>query len=225
MAKLPPDNLISALPADLSAGLFSRARSVHLKAGKILFAAGDPGNGCYRIDAGLLKVSALWRAAGERILAILGPGSIVGELSEIDEAPRSATVTAIKDSELTFVSRRDFYIFADDHPELYKHLMILLARRLRDADSMVAASSFLSPKGRVARAILSLADAFGHDVGGGRIVLRQKLSQTDLAAMSGIARENVSRVLSEWRRATVISRMAGYYCLENPAVLRREAKL
>jgi CRP/FNR family transcriptional regulator, cyclic AMP receptor protein len=129
MAKLATENLISALPADLSAGLFSRARPVRLTAGQMLFAAGDMGNGCYRIDAGLLKVSAMWRAAGERILAILGPGSIVGELSEIDEAPRSATVTAIRDSELSFVSRRDFYAFADEHPQLYKHLMVLLARR------------------------------------------------------------------------------------------------
>jgi CRP/FNR family cyclic AMP-dependent transcriptional regulator len=225
MAKLATENLISALPADLSAGLFSRARPVRLTAGQMLFAAGDMGNGCYRIDVGLLKVSAMWRSAGERILAILGPGSIVGELSEIDEAPRSATVTAIRDSELSFVSRRDFYAFADEHPQLYKHLMVLLARRLRDADRLVAASSFLSPKGRVARAMMSLAEAFGHDVGDGRIMLRQKLSQSDLAAMSGIARESVSRVLSEWRREKVVSRIAGYYCLENTGLLKRETRL
>jgi len=191
----------------------------------MLFAAGDPGNGCYRIDAGLLKVSAISATAGERILAILGPGSIVGELSEIDEAPRSATVAALRDSELSFVSRADFYIFADEHPHLYENLMILLARRLHEADNMVAATSFLSPKGRVACALLSLAEAFGHEVGTGRIMIQQKLNQSDLAAMSGIARENVNRILSEWRRKTVVSRMAGYYFLENTESLRHEAKL
>lgn len=224
MPKLPPENLIAALPPDLSVDLFSQGRSVRLKAGQMLFAAGDVGNGCYRIDSGLLKVSAIGRSAGERILAILGPGSIVGELAEIDGSPRSATVTALRDSGLSFVSRQDFYGFADEHPQLYKHLMILLAHRLRDADSMVAAS-VLSPKGRVARAMLSLAEAFGHDVGDSRIMLQQKLNQSDLAAMSGIARENVSRILSEWRREKVVSRIEGYYCLDNTGLLKREGKL
>ena len=47
--------------------------------------------------------------------------------------------------------------------------------------------------GRVARALLSLAEAFGRDIGQGRILIRQKVSQSDLGAMAGIARENVSR--------------------------------
>ena len=51
--------------------------------------------------------------------------------------------------------------------------MILLARRLRDTNGALAATSFLSLKGRVARALLSLAEAFGQDVGGGRILVRQ----------------------------------------------------
>jgi CRP-like cAMP-binding protein len=77
-------------------------------------------------------------------------------------------------------------------------------------------------KGRVARALLSLADAFGRDLDQGRILIRQKVSQSDLAAMAGIARENVSRVLHDWASRSVVSRLAGYYCLENVAALKRE---
>ena len=80
-------------------------------------------------------------------------------------------------------------------------------------------------KGRVARALLSLAEAFGRDVGQGRVVLSQKVSQSDLAAMAGIARENVSRVLNDWVKRSLISRLAGYYCLEKPAALREEAEV
>ena len=65
--------------------------------------------------------------------------------------------------------------------------MKLLARRLRDTNNALAASSFLSVKGRVARALLSLAEAFGKDVGNAHIVIRQKVNQSDLAAMAGIA--------------------------------------
>jgi len=100
----------------------------------------------------------------------------------------------------------------------------LLARRLRDTNEALVATNFLSVKGRVACALLSLAEAFGHDVGQGRILIRQKVSQSDLAAMAGIARENVSRVLNDWTDRSLVSRLAGYYCLENKAALNREAE-
>ena len=77
---------------------------------------------------------------------------------------------------------------------------------------------------RVARALLSLAEAFGRDIGQGRILIRQKVSQSDLAAMAGIARENVSRVLHDGANRSLVSRLAGYYCLENKAALSREAE-
>jgi CRP-like cAMP-binding protein len=89
-------------------------------------------------------------------------------------------------------------------------------------DDALTATSFLPLKGRAARALLSLADAFGKDVGGGRIVIRHKVSQSDLAAMAGIARENFSRILQDWMRRKIVSRLAGYYCLEKRAELVRE---
>jgi len=100
----------------------------------------------------------------------------------------------------------------------------LLARRLRYTNDIVAASSFLSLKGRVARALLSLAEEFGRDVGQGRIVIQQKISQSDLAAMAGVARENVSRVLHDWAERSLVSRLAGYYCLEDKAAFKRETE-
>jgi CRP-like cAMP-binding protein len=198
---------------------------VKLKADETLFVAGDPGDSCYRVDAGLLKVSVVSPAGSERILAIMGPGAVIGELSMIDGRPRSASVTAIRDSELSSISRAAFDAYACAHPEVYWHVMRVLARRLRETNSTVAASTFLSLKGRVARALLSLAEAFGHDVGAGRIVIRQKVNQADIAAMAGIARENVSRILNEWKRDGIVSRFAGYYCLEKRGPLDRAAEL
>src|SRR5882724_10538708 len=216
MAKPSPrsESLLAALPAEWSQSLFAKARPVSLKADQTLFMVGDEGDGCYRVEEGLLKASIAAPAGGERILAILGPGSIVGELSMIDGTPRSASVSALRDSKLSFISRAAFEAFGQTNPEIYRHVMILLARRLRDTNGALAATSFLSVKGRVARALLSLAEAFGHDVGGGRILVRQKLTQSDLAAMAGIARENVSRILKDWTTRALVSRLAGYYCLE-----------
>jgi CRP/FNR family cyclic AMP-dependent transcriptional regulator len=227
MAKplLPRNNVFAALPAELSRGLFAKARSSTLAAGQMLFLAGDEGDGCYRVEEGLLKASIVVPGGGERILAVLGPGSIVGELSMIDGAPRSASVSALRDSKLSFVSRVAFDEFGRSEPQLHRHVMVLLARRLRDTNDALTATSFLSVKGRVARALLSLAEAFGQDVPGGRILVRQKVTQSDLAAMAGIARENVSRVLKDWTDRALVSRLAGYYCLDNRAAIEREADL
>ena len=215
-------NLLSDLPGRLAAPLLAGATARNLAAEEVLFMAGDPGDGLYRVDEGLLKVSIASASGAERILAILGPGSIVGDLAIIDGLPRSATVTALRDCKLRFLSRAAFEKFAAAEPAIYKYLLNVMAARLRDTDAIVAAGSFLPLKGRVARALLDLAHAFGNDVGSGRIVIRQKLSQTDLASMAGIARENVSRIMNEWIRAKVVTRLSGYYCLEDPKKLQRE---
>jgi len=217
--------VLSALPAEMSSRLFSKARVVSLGIDETLFLTGDAGDGCYRVDEGLLKASMLSPTGGERILSIFGPGAMIGELSMIDSGPRSATVTALRAAKLQFVSRSAFDSFGASNPDVYKHLVTLLAGRLRDTNGALIATSFLSVKGRVARALLNLAEAFGHDVGDGRILVRQKVTQSDLAAMAGIARENVSRVLQDWMKRKVVSRLAGYYCLENKALMQREADI
>jgi CRP/FNR family transcriptional regulator, cyclic AMP receptor protein len=220
----PSESLLAALPTELSQSLFAKARPLLVKADQTLFVAGDEGDGCYRVEEGLLKASIAAPAGGERILAILGPGSVVGELSMIDGGPRSASVTALRDSKLSFVGRTAFEAFGQVRPDLYRHLATLLARRLRDTDEALVATNFLSVKGRVGRALLNIAEAFGHDVGQGRIVIRQKVSQSDLAAMAGVARENVSRVLNDWTSRSLVTRLTGYYCLENRSALRRESE-
>jgi CRP/FNR family transcriptional regulator, cyclic AMP receptor protein len=225
---LKPENihLLSDLPGRLSIELFASATLVRLAAGNTLFLAGDSDDDCYRIEGGLLKVTMVSHSGDERILAFVGRGDIVGELSIIDGLPRSASVVAVRDATLSCLSRTAFETFAEKHPELYKSLVGLLAKRLRETNTVVAAGSFLSLKGRVARTMLELAEHFGQEVGSGRIEIRQKISQNDLAAMAGVARENVTRILNDWQREKLVTCMSrGYYCLENKAQLEHKVKL
>ena len=177
------------------------------------------------MNEGLLKVSIASPSGDERILAILGSGSIVGDMAMVDGRPRSASVSALRDCKLSFVSRAAFEAFATKQPEIYRYLLALLAERLRRTDQLVAAGSFLPLKGRVAGVLLDLAKAFGKEVDGGRIVIQQKINQSDVAAMAGIARENVSRILNEWMRLKLISRLSGYYCLESVSKLEKQVTL
>jgi CRP/FNR family cyclic AMP-dependent transcriptional regulator len=217
--------LFSALPPELSGLLFANAKPIHLSANQVLFIADDPGDGCYRIEKGLLKVSMVSPSGIERILAILGPGAIVGELAVLDELPRSASVVALRDSDLLFVSKTQFDECANKHPKLYPHLLMLLASRLRDANDIIAAESFLPMQGRVALTLIELAEHFGENVGEDRIMIRQKFGQPDLAAMAGIARENLNRILADWKCRKLVTRISGYYCIESKSRLVREVQL
>jgi len=217
--------LLWGLPEHLSRDLFKGAISVRLSMDQILFHAGDAGDGCYRVDDGLLKVNMLSLSGNERILCFLGPSAVVGELSMIDGLSRSASVVAVRPTMLSFLSRAAFKAFAKKHPELYEYLVMLLAGRLRETDAVIAAGSFLPNEGRLACTLLELAGDFGQDVGDGRTVIRQKIGQSDLAAMTGIARESASRIINDWQRCNMITRLSGYYCIENKDQLQREAEL
>ena len=206
------------MPTRLSNELFAGAEVVRVPAGQVLFRAGDPADGCYRVEGGLLKVTMFSHSGTERILAFHGSGAIVGELAIIDGLPRTTSAVAVRDAALSFLSRVAFEAFAEKHhPEFCQSLFRLLTKRVRDRDKMVAATSFLM-------ALLELADHFGQDVGRGRIVIRQKIRQRDIAAMAGTARENVTRILNDWQRRKLVSRPSGYYCVEDKALLEHQVK-
>jgi CRP/FNR family transcriptional regulator, cyclic AMP receptor protein len=215
-------NILARLPDRLSSHLFARATRYWLAAGETLFRAGEDGDGCYLLDKGVLKVSVASPQGDERILAIIRPDSIVGELAIIDGQPRSASVIAVRDCELSFISRAAFKEYTQQHPEIYRYLVDVLASRLRETNDSMAAASFLPVKARVARTLLELAKYLGQDAGSGRILIRHKINQGDLAAMAGVARENVSRVLSKWKRQKIVTRWSFYYTINNIATLERE---
>lgn len=177
-----------------------------------MFERGDAGDGCYWLRRGVLAVCVASATGERRILAILGPGAIVGELAMIDGLPRSASIQAIRDCELSFFSRAAFTEMLQRSPELYVDIVTTLAARLRQSDEDLAASSFLSVRARVARALLQFARQLGEEAGPGRILIRHNITQSDLAAMAGVARESVSRTLREWQRQKIVekSSRAGY---------------
>lgn len=220
----PPrtSTLLTELPERLLSELFQDAVRHNLREGEALFRAGDAGNGCYRIETGLVKIVVASQHGEERIISLLGPDAIVGELAIIDGGPRSASVIAIADCALCFVSLAKFQSYSTAHPELTTYLVKILARRLRETDDALAAATFLSVKARLARALLNIATYVGKKTGDGQIVLRLKVSQGDLAAMAGVARENVSRTLSDWRKRNIVTRSSSYYCINDPTALARE---
>jgi CRP/FNR family cyclic AMP-dependent transcriptional regulator len=206
--------ILHGLPSALSAQLFCRAARRHLQDGGALFVAGDPGGGCYRLEQGVLKVVITSPWGQERILSLLGPGEIVGELSMIDGLPRSSSIFAVRDCTLSFISREQFVECTKQHPEIYRYLTNVLAARLRETNAEVAADSFLTVKERLARTLLELGELLGEADEAGRVVIRHQIKLNDLAALAGVARENASRVMGDWKRRQVVTQAEGYYRLD-----------
>jgi CRP/FNR family transcriptional regulator, cyclic AMP receptor protein len=212
----------SGLPNEIASELFANATYHRLEAGDTLFQAGDTGDGCYRLDTGLLKVSLMSPQVRERIVAILTPGAVVGDLAVIDGLPRSASVVALANCELRFLSGVAFEQLAREHPEIHQYLVKLLAARLRQADDTIAALAFLPLKARVAHALLSLAENLGEQSESGGILIPRIINQGDIAAMAGVARENASRILSEWERQKLVTKSSGSYRIDDRAKLKGE---
>jgi CRP/FNR family transcriptional regulator, cyclic AMP receptor protein len=193
-----------------------------LRAGETLFKAGDEGTGFYRLERGALKVILTSPHGEQRIVALLTPGAIVGDLSMIDGLPRSASVLAVSAVELSFISRTAFINCANRHPEIYYYLTNLLANRLRETDETIAALAFLTVKGRVARALLEIARVLGKDSGSEAILIEQMISQRELASMAGVARENVNRVLAGWKRQKLVTTSHQNLLIHDISRLERE---
>jgi CRP-like cAMP-binding protein len=218
-------NLLKCLPEGLTSRLVENGVRGQAKADSVLFSAGEAGNGLYIIEAGLLKVVMESTGGEERVISLLGPGEIIGELAMIDGLPRSALVVVLGDCSYRFISKESFQKFTASYPEFYRELARVLSMRLREADQALAAATFLSGKGRLARALLDIARYVGKPSGSGGVTLKYKISNSDLAAMAGMARENVSRVLGEWRDRKLVSQSSHYHCIHDITALEREMEL
>jgi len=212
----------SGLPDEMASKLFAGSTLHRLKAGDALFHAGDKGDGCYRLDIGLLKVSLISPQVRECIISMITPGAVVGDLAVIDGLPRSASVHALTSCELRFLSRAAFERVAQQHPEIHQYLVKLLAARLRQADDIIASFAFLPVKARVAQALLALAETLGKETDSGGVLIPRIIKQGDIAAMAGVARENASRILSEWARKKLVTKSSGSYWIDDKAKLKGE---
>ena len=114
------------------AGIEAETELVHLSKGAILFAQGDPGDGVYVLIRGRLRVTTTDLGGAEIVLAILEPGTCVGEMAMLTGQPRTATVCALDDAELLRLSKAGFDWLALRHPEAMAEIVRSAVPRWRD---------------------------------------------------------------------------------------------
>ena len=182
-----------------------------LKRGESLFHEGDAGNRLYLITEGKVKLSHTSPDGRENLIAVLGPGEIIGELSLFDLQPRSSTVTAIAPTKLLTLAHEEMRKYIEDHPRLAILMLRQLALRLRNTNNQMADLVFSDVPGRVAKALLDLAEKFGERTPEG-IYVAHDLTQEELAHLVGASRETVNKSLADFTSR-------GWIRLEGLAVL------
>ena len=136
--------LFARLPHEVGARLASAAGSESLPAGDVLFREGEAGDCLYVVTSGRLEVSV----DGECVRT-LSRGDVVGELAMLTTRPRTATVRAVRDSELAVIGRKAFQELLAGHPEVLVEVVELLIERLPQAGRTGAATSHTSRRGVV----------------------------------------------------------------------------
>jgi CRP-like cAMP-binding protein len=187
--------LLGQIPAEELQRFAEVTRDKQYPKGSVILFEDDPGDSLYIVREGRVKVVLVGEDGREVILGVLGVGEHFGELSLIDDQPRSAHVIAMEDSLLLVLRRDDFRRRVEATPAVAWALLSELSRRLRRADGKIGGLVLLDVPGRIARLLLDFAEEAGSDT------IDKPLTHQTIAQMIGASRETVSRAMREFQDA------------------------
>lgn len=183
---------------DLESLISVATRRKYPKEGVIFF-ENDLGDALFMILSGRVKVTILSDDGREIILAMLSDGDFFGEMSLLDNEPRSATAIAMQETEMVVLHQRDFLSIVEKRPRVAINLLSVLSSRLRKANQQIGNLALHDVYGRVARILLEMASENGSRQADGRVAFRRPTHQ-EIANMIGATRETVSRMISDLNR-------------------------
>ncbi|MEO3863403.1 Crp/Fnr family transcriptional regulator [Acrocarpospora macrocephala] len=191
-----PGEFLALLTAEEIADFRTAGRPRRWDRGSTVMSEGDKSDWVLVLTSGRVKVSSHTAVGTEVVLAVRGPGALLGDMSAVDGGPRSGTVTALEPIEGIVV--RDFAGFLHEHGRIAVLLLQLITGRLRDADRKRIEYGAFDTTGRVATRLVELAERYGEATNEGvRVML--PLSQDELAGWTGASREAVSKALRSLR--------------------------
>src|ERR1700743_959911 len=164
------------------------------KRGATIFSKGDDGNSLFAVISGTVKISISSVDGRNAILNLIGAGEIFGEMSILDGQPRSADATANTGCEIFAIDRREFLPFMRDQPELAMKFIELLCVRLRATSEQVEQVILQNLPGRLAGALIRLAEK-DKLASAGRTI---SITQQEISEMVGMTRESINKQLRVW---------------------------
>jgi len=193
----------------------------------VIVSQGSSGRDMFIVVSGSLKVSVLSAEGKEISFVVLRQGDYFGELSMIDGRRRSATVTAIQNSELLVLGHAEYQRLLSEHPhtatKFLTRMLLTLANRIRATDELYQDSVFLDVSSRLAKFLLSVS-VEDNNASHGQRQLDVKLSQYELGTMVNASRESVNKQLREWESQGILDVDKGKITLLNPLLLQQKAE-
>jgi len=183
--------------------LAQRAVTRKFSAAEIVFSEDDPCAGMYVVESGQLRIFKTSPGGREQVLSIEGPGGSVAELPVFDGGNYPASVSAVVDSTLLFIAKRDFHALCLAHPEVALKVLRVIGSRLRKLVGIIEELSFTTVRHRLAAFLVRLAQREGEKVAAG-IAVSLPASNQELAAQIGTVRELVSRNLSRFQSENLL---------------------
>jgi CRP/FNR family transcriptional regulator, cyclic AMP receptor protein len=177
--------------------LAQRAVPRNFQAGEMVFVEGQPCTGLYVIEVGHIRIFKTSTGGREQVLGIEGPGSSVAELPVFDGGNYPASVAAIQDSTLLFVSKQDFQALCLAHPQVALKVLRVVGARLRRLVGIIEELSFTTVRHRLASFLLRTAKTAKE--AGTALEVTLPASNQELASQIGTVRELVSRNLSRFQ--------------------------
>jgi CRP-like cAMP-binding protein len=192
LAKVP---IFSSLVEDELAFVSQRAVPRKFSAGQLVFGEGEACAGLYVVATGHVRIFKSSAGGREQVLSIEGPGSSVAELPVFDGGNYPASVVAVDDATLLFVSKQDFQALCLTHPQVALKVLRVVGARLRRLVGIIEELSFTTVRHRLAAFLLRLAQKEGKNTPEG-VEVTLPVSNQELASQIGTVRELVSRNLS-----------------------------
>jgi CRP/FNR family transcriptional regulator len=196
---------------------------IQLARGDRLFDEGDAGDQLYVVLDGKIKLTRTASDGRENLLSVLGPGEMFGELSLFDPRPRTASAVAVTDSRLAGLGHDYLRQWLTGRPDVALHLLRALAQRLRRTNDVMADLVFTDVPGRVAKALLDLADRFGEEQAEG-LQVHHDLTQEELAQLVGASRETVNKALADFATRGWLQLSAKSVLILDPDRLAKRAR-
>lgn len=195
--------IFSGLPDGELRELATRMQARDFQSGAVIVGQEDAGDSLFIVTAGRVKVVLYGDSGREMILTFLGPGEIFGEMSLLDNQPRSASVIALEPTRVLVLERATFQRHLRAYPDTGLAILAEMSRRLRQADRVIGNLALLDVYGRVARVLQDIAIKDGTETEEGRLI-RERPTQQEIASMVGTSRETVSRALSDFQRRGLV---------------------
>jgi CRP-like cAMP-binding protein len=192
--------------------------------GQALFTEGDLGERVFMIERGWVTLRSSGPDGEEMILALRGPGEVVGEMSAFDGAPRTASAIAVGRVDAIVAPARAVSKLIAEDVAVANDFARVLAARLRESDRQRVEYTALDTLARVARRLLDLAERFGRPTADG-VRVELPLSQQELASWCGASRESTVKALRTLRDIGTITTGRRMVTLHDTDGLRRHARL